>query len=205
MRQITATGQTVDDAVQSALQQLNTTRDQVNIEIIDEGKKGILGLFGSKRAIVKVTLAPSHLKVAETYLQDIARHMGVDVKVTTTTVQNTITFDLSGDKIALLIGKRGQTLNGIQYLLQLIVNRNAKDYYTVVVDAEGYRDRRKQTLETLANRMAEKAISTRRSVTLEPMPSYERKVIHTALQDRTDISTSSEGTEPNRHVVIHSS
>ncbi|UFT99423.1 protein jag [Radiobacillus kanasensis] len=204
MRQITATGQTVEDAVQSALQQLNTTRDQANIEIIDEGKKGILGLFGSKRAIVKVTLAPSHLKISETYLEEIAQHMGVEVEIKTTTEQNTITFDLSGEKIALLIGKRGQTLNGIQYLLQLIVNRNAKDYYTVVVDAEGYRDRRKQTLETLANRMAEKAISTRRPVALEPMPSFERKVIHTALQDRTDISTSSEGKEPNRHVVIHS-
>ncbi|SDK23035.1 RNA-binding cell elongation regulator Jag/EloR [Sediminibacillus albus] len=202
MRQVTATGQTVEDAVQSALKQLNTSRDQVDLEVIDEGKKGILGIFGSKPAIVKVTLALNPIQKTETYLKKIIAEMGAEVDVETIVQDKQVTFELSGEKIAILIGKRGQTLNSLQYLLQLVVNRNADKHYTLVLDAEGYRSRRKETLINLANRMADKAANTRKEVALEPMPSYERKIIHTALQNHSRISTFSAGVEPNRHVVI---
>ncbi|MDC3417727.1 RNA-binding cell elongation regulator Jag/EloR [Aquibacillus salsiterrae] len=202
MKQVTATGQTVEDAVQSALKQLNTTRDQATIEVIDEGKKGLLGVFGSKPAIVKVSVVDSPVKQAEKYLKNIADQLGVEAEVLTSEKDNEITFQLSGEKIAILIGKRGQTLNALQYLLQLIINKNSDKFYTVIVDAEGYRERRKQTLVQLANRLADKAVATRKEVSLEPMPSYERKIIHTALQNNKKITTHSHGTEPNRHVVI---
>lgn len=202
MREVTATGQTVDEAVQSALEQLNTSRDQVQVDIIDEGKKGILGIFGAKRAIVKVRLAKNPIQEAEKFVKNVVKNMNVDAELTTTIENNHITFDLTGEKIALLIGKRGQTLNALQYLTHLVVNKEGNQYYTVTLDAEGYRGRRKETLEGLALRMADKAKRINKKVALEPMPAYERKIIHSVLQDKKDISTYSDGVEPHRHVVI---
>lgn len=202
MREITATGQTVDEAVQSALEQLNTTRDQVDITIIDEGKKGILGVFGAKRAIVKVVLAKNPIQEAEKFILDVVSKMGVDCEISTSIDGNHVTFDLRGEKIALLIGKRGQTLNALQYLVHLVVNKEGNQYYTVTLDAEGYRERRKETLEVLAARMADKAKRINKKVALEPMPAFERKIIHSKLQELDDISTYSDGVEPHRHIVI---
>ncbi|KAB8136262.1 KH domain-containing protein, partial [Gracilibacillus oryzae] len=172
MRQVTATGQTVDAAVQSALEQLNITEDQAKIEIIDEGKKGILGLFGSKKAIVKVTENEKPVEKLDEYIRKIVQEFDEGLIVETTVHNNQITCELSGEKIAVIIGKRGQTLNAIQYLAQLAIHQFADKYYTVIVDAEGYRSRRKDTLIQLSNRLAERAIQTRRSVKIEPMPSY---------------------------------
>ena len=202
MREITVTGQTVEDAVQSALEQLNTTRDHVDIEMIDEGKKGLFGIFGSKRSIVKVTLAKHKIEQTEEYLYEVTKQMDVDVEIATSTKGNHVTFELSGEKIALLIGKRGQTLNALQYLVHLALNKDGKQFYTVAVDAEGYRGRRKETLESLSLKMADKAKRLNKKVALEPMPSYERKIIHSALQGKKDISTYSDGVEPHRHIVI---
>jgi spoIIIJ-associated protein len=202
VREITATGQTVDEAVQSALEQLNTTRDQVNITIIDEGKKGILGVFGAKRAIVKVVLAKNPIQEAEKFILGVVIKMGVDAEISTTVDGNHVTFELRGEKIALIIGKRGQTLNALQYLVHLVVNKEGNQYYTVTLDAEGYRERRKETLEVLAARMADKARRMNKKVALEPMPAFERKIIHSKLQEMNDISTYSDGVEPHRHIVI---
>ena len=202
MREITASGQTVDEAVQSALVQLNTTKDHVEINIIDEGKKGFLGIFGSKLAIVSVKLAKNQIKETEKFIIEVTRNMDVDVELTTTVKENHVTFEVTGDKIALLIGKRGQTLNALQYLLQLVINKDGKHFYRVTLDAEGYRERRRQTLESLALKMADKAKRINKKVALEPMPPYERKVIHSMLQDREDISTYSDGIEPHRYIVV---
>ncbi|CQR45802.1 R3H domain protein [Paraliobacillus sp. PM-2] len=203
MRQVTASGQTVEDAVQSALKQLNTTEDQVNVEIIDEGKKGILGLFGSKRAIVKVTVAEDPIQLVKDYLTDILTGFTNEiVKVEPFVQGNTITFELTGEKLAMIIGKRGQTLNAMQYLVQTMINRKAKERYNIIVDAEGYRERRKQTLEQLAHRLADKATKINKHVSLEPMPSFERKIIHGTLQDNHKVETYSDGVDPHRHVVI---
>lgn len=204
MREVTASGQTVEQAVQSALEQLDTTRDQVEIAIIDEGKKGLLGVFGSKPAIVKVTLLKNQIEEAEKYLQNIIRDMNIDIDLTTTVSENDnhVTFEMTGEKIAILIGKRGQTLNALQYLLHLAVNKDGRKYYTVTLDAEGYRKRRQDTLEKLAHRMAQKAKRINRKVALEPMPAYERKIIHGALQNDQEVTTYSDGVEPHRHIVI---
>ncbi|WP_010094635.1 RNA-binding cell elongation regulator Jag/EloR [Ornithinibacillus scapharcae] len=202
MREVTATGQSVDEAVQSALEQLNTSRDQVEVDIIDEGKKGILGVFGAKRAIVKVRLAKNPIQEAEKFILDVVQKMNVDVEITTTVESNHVTYELSGEKIALLIGKRGQTLNALQYLTHLVINKEGNQYYTVTLDAEGYRSRRQETLEGLALRMADKAKRIGKKVALEPMPAFERKVIHSVLQDSKEVTTYSDGVEPHRHVVI---
>lgn len=202
MREVTASGQTVDEAVQSALAQLNTTKDRVEVSVIDEGKKGFLGIFGSKLAIVSVKLAKDQIKETEKFIIEVSRNMEVDVTLKTTVEDNHVKFELSGDKIALLIGKRGQTLNALQYLVQLIINKDSKQFYRVTLDAEGYRGRRKETLEALALKMADKAKRLNKKVALEPMPPYERKIIHSMLQNRKDISTYSDGVEPHRYIVV---
>ncbi|WP_374722865.1 RNA-binding cell elongation regulator Jag/EloR [Peribacillus tepidiphilus] len=202
MKQVTATGQTVEEAVESALAQLNTTKDKVEIDIIDEGKKGFLGIFGSREAIVKVTLQPDPIEEATNFLKNVSEKMGVNADIKIVRDGKLVTFHLSGEKIALLIGKRGQTLNSLQYLTQLVANRYSKQYLTIMLDAEDYRQRRNETLVQLADRMAQKVLKTKKEVALEPMPSYERKVIHTALMKYDNIKTYSSGTEPYRHIVI---
>lgn len=202
MREVTASGQTVEEAVQSALGQLNTTKDQVEIDVIDEGKKGILGIFGAKRAIVKVSLAKNPVKETEKFIKEVTANMNLDVDIETTVKGTHINYELNGENIAILIGKRGQTLNALQYLVHLAINKDSKDYYTVTLDAEGYRGRRRETLESLALKMADRAIRLKKKVSLEPMPAYERKIIHSMLQNRNDISTFSDGVEPHRHIVI---
>jgi len=226
VREVTASGQTVEEAVQSALKQLSMSRDEVEIEVIDEGKKGFLGLFGAKRAIVKIkekseeqevveeTSLEERTKVdqtkdlrlnvqeAEVFLKEVAHNMGVQVSVQSELEGNKATFQLSGDKIAILIGKRGKTLNAIQYLTQLVLNKHGRNFHSVTVDAEGYRQRREETLMELAQKMASKAIRIDGKVALEPMPAYERKIIHSALQDSTEVSTYSDGVEPHRYIVI---
>jgi spoIIIJ-associated protein len=202
VRQVTATGQTVEEAVESALAQLQTTRDRTEISIIDEGKKGLFGIFGSRPAVVKVSVKIDPIEEAKKFIQDVSRNMGVSVQIESFQEGKHVHFTLSGEKIALLIGKRGQTLNSLQYLTQLVLNRYSEQYLTVMLDAEDYRKRRNETLVQLAERLAEKAIKTGKNVALEPMPSYERKVIHTALANNKKIKTYSDGTEPYRYIVI---
>lgn len=202
MRKITAIGQNVEEAVESALAQLQTTRDRVAIEVLDEGKKGFLGIFGSRKAEIEVTLQLDAIEEAEKFLQKVCEDMGLDVKIDVDRQGKNVIFKLSGDKIALLIGKRGQTLNSLQYLTQLVANKYSKQYLTIMLDAEDYRKRRNDTLVQLAERMAQKVLKTRKEVALEPMPSYERKVIHTALMKYDNIETYSNGKDPYRHLVI---
>src|SRR5690625_3148 len=202
MREVTASGKSIDEAINSALNQLNLSKDETKIDIIDEGKKGFLGIFGASRAIVKVTESFESITNAEEYLKNMIQHMNIDAKVDTIVEENNVTFNLSGDKIAILIGKRGKTLNAIQYLVQLVINKHGRNFHSVTVDAEGYRQRREETLMELAQKMASKAVRIDGKVALEPMPAYERKIIHSALQDSTEVSTYSDGVEPHRYIVI---
>ncbi|GAB3054027.1 RNA-binding cell elongation regulator Jag/EloR [Virgibacillus ainsalahensis] len=201
MKEITASGQTVEEAVQSALEQLNTTEDHVEIEVIDEGKKGILG-FGAKPAIVKVVIAKNSIEDTEAFIKEVTNHMNLDVEIVTTIEGNHVTYELQGENIAILIGKRGQTLNALQYLVHLALNKDNEQFYSVTVDAEGYRGRRKETLESLALKMADKAMQLNKKVALEPMPAFERKIIHNKLQGMEQVSTYSDGVEPHRNIVI---
>ncbi|MFS0638919.1 RNA-binding cell elongation regulator Jag/EloR [Mesobacillus foraminis] len=202
MKQITATGQTVEEAVKSALAQLNTPKDRADIEVMDEGKKGIFGIFGSRPAIVKVTVKADPFEEAVKYLKKISEQLGAPANIEVKQDGKQVHFILTGDKIALLIGKRGQTLNSLQYLTQLVINKHSDQFFTVLLDAEDYRRRRNDTLVQLAERLAQKAVKTGREVALEPMPSYERKVIHTALVGNKKIRTYSDGSDPHRHIVI---
>lgn len=202
MKQITATGPTVDEAVNSALKELNTTKEEIQIEVVDEGKKGIFGIFGAKPAIVKVTIVKNPIEEGKKFLQSIGEKMGTSVEIEVVSEGKFVEYRLNGDKIAMIIGKRGQTLNSIQYLTQLVVNRYSNQYINVVVDAQDYRKTREKILIQLAERLADKAVRTGQKVALEPMPSYERKIIHTALAQNNKVKTFSNGNDPLRHLVI---
>ncbi|WP_153733033.1 RNA-binding cell elongation regulator Jag/EloR [Sporosarcina obsidiansis] len=288
MKQLTQRAATVELAIASALQDLGVTKDEVEVKVLENGRKGFLG-FGAKDAEVLVTVLEQEVKVetdlpikeetnestesvtlikdsevppivtelvppavqeskteveleSETvinsdqslptiqasqdnlneedqevkkyneeaameetkrYIEDMAKEMGInDLVITYETKGKYINFQLESEKAAYLIGKRGQTLNAIQQLAQLVANKLTHQFKIVRIDVADYRERREQSLEQLADRMADRAIRTRRQVALEPMPSYERKVIHNALSRRLDVETFSEGKDPYRHIVI---
>ncbi|XXM72188.1 RNA-binding cell elongation regulator Jag/EloR [Lysinibacillus sphaericus] len=202
MREVKATGQTVEEAIESALSQLNITKEQAEIKVLDQGKKSLFGLFGGRPASVQVIKAIDPVETAKEFLLSVAREMGVEASVEVHVNGRDVEFRLSGEKMALLIGKRGQTLNALQHLTQLAANKESEQFLTILLDAENYRERRRQTLTNLAERLADKALRTNRAVSLEPMPSYERKVIHSALVNAKKVDTYSEGREPNRYIVI---
>ncbi len=195
------TGKTVEDAVTNALIALGTTSDKIEYEVIEKGSAGILGI-GSKPAKVKVTLKLSLEDTVRTFLDKVFKAMNMEVKANIEITEEEINIDLSGDDMGVLIGKRGQTLDSIQYLVSLVANKGTDKYLRVKVDTENYRERRKATLENLAKNIAYKVTRTRRPVSLEPMNPYERRIIHSALQNNKFVTTKSEGEEPFRHVVV---
>ncbi|MGE7022422.1 RNA-binding cell elongation regulator Jag/EloR [Solibacillus cecembensis] len=251
MKQTTQIGATLEKAISLALQKLGHSRDQVDVEVLQEGKKGFLG-FGARPAEVRVTVKevvqlkvneetaeqpvivekqqqtatenledesnylkddqPIHqellaevdpIEEAKKYLTSIVEPMGItDLSIEHTSDGKNVSFKLSSEKAALLIGKRGYTLNALQQVTQLMLNKTAKSFMILQMDVEDYRERRQVALEQLAERMADKATYTRKPVAFEPMASYERKIIHNALANRLDIETYSEGVEPNRYLVI---
>ncbi|MGE7676206.1 RNA-binding cell elongation regulator Jag/EloR [Lysinibacillus sp. NPDC094403] len=263
MKQLTQIGATTQEAISLALQKLGKTREQVDVEVLQEGKKGFLG-FGARSAEVRVTVkevqvrptieaekaeqqkttqfveptviddvetissqvsgqssdieavqqvveeqkeeeetSVNPIEDAKSYLVNIAEQLDIhDLEIETTREGKYVLFQLKSEKAALLIGKRGQTLNSLQQLTQLVLNKSAKQFLMVKLDVENYRERRQEALELLADRMADKALRLNERVTFEPMQSYERKIIHNQLANRLDIETYSEGTEPNRYLVI---
>ena len=196
-------GKTVDDAVVEACSKLLISRDKLEYEVVDEGNSGFLGL-GSKPAVIKARQKLNIDDTAKVFLDDVFKAMGIDatVNIKYDEFDKTMNIDLTGEDMGILIGKRGQTLDSLQYLTNLVVNKNVEDKIHVKVDTEDYRKRRRQTLENLAKNMASKVKRTRRSVTLEPMNPYERRIIHSALQNDKYVTTHSEGEEPYRKVVI---
>lgn len=201
MRSVTVTGKTIEEAMKDALNQIGTVQENVDIEVLDEPKKGFLG-FGGKPARIKVTKKLDIMEQTSTFLQEVISNMGVEAEIEGRREDRDLYFTLSGEKIAILIGKRGQTLNSLQYLTNLAANRFSDRFVRVVLDAENYRERREETLKKLADRLADKAMVTKRDIQLEPMPSLERKVIHLYLKDKKGISTHSDGNDPHRRVVI---
>ena len=264
MNYVIKTGKSVDEAVREALKELNISREKAEIEILDEGQKGFLGLIGSKDATVKVWPREDETKsiLNEIFNEEIETEKSQEVvhddveleiennEVSTEEAQevineeegtrsieeenqeildaarefiskildtfelensvemelndNVLTINVNGDenRLGILIGKRGVTLDSIQYILNLIVNKKSSRYIRVNLDSSGYREKRKETLINLAKKMANKVTKTGRLVKLEPMNSYERKIIHTALQDYEGVLTHSEGKDPFRKVVI---
>ncbi|MCD2223316.1 protein jag [Listeria cossartiae] len=201
MRDLTAQGSNVEEAIQNALATLETTRDKVEVEVLDEGKKGIFGI-GSRLAMVKVIEKEDGIQVAIDYLLDVATKMGAVITIDVEEVGKDVKLQIKGDSLGMLIGKHGQTLNALQYLTQLIANKTTSQYKNIIVNVGDYRERRHETLVILANKMADKALKTKRAVHLEPMPSFERKVIHAILSENEQIETHSEGRDPYRYIVI---
>ena len=270
MRSIESKAKTMEEAVSLGLEQLGVSFEDVNIDILDEGHKGFLGLLGAKPVVVRLTvkenaeetnvlkdvklgLNPENPKAekparpaaakpagkkapaekpaptaekpaekpiekkapaaptdgvapeakAEEFLRNVTKLMGVDVPIDSKRDdEGNVRVDMHGDTLGILIGRRGETLDALQYLTSLYVNRGQEGYTRVTLDTENYRAKREEALTRLANRMANRAVKTGRKVVLEPMNPYERRILHSALQKNENVSTHSEGEEPNRHVVI---
>lgn len=200
---IEMTGKTADDAVEKALKLLSAKRGDVIIEVLDEGSKGFLGL-GQKPAKVTVTLKDDPVRSAKRFIRDVSAAMGMDVAVDALFDEDAraINIDMKGSNMGVLIGKHGQTLDALQYLTNLVVNKNTENFINIQLDTENYRLKRKEALEALARATAKKVRQTKRSVRLEPMSPAERRVIHATLQNEKQITTFSEGTEPFRNVVV---
>ncbi len=198
-------GKTVEEAISLALEQLDVSEDQVEIEILQENSsKGILGLKKEKEAKVKVTLHDYAIEIANDFLGELFDKMKLDVKINIEEVEEKLKVNIESEKSGIIIGRHGETLDAIQFITSIVVNRNNPIYKKVIIDTEGYRDKREQTLENLANRLAKKAIDTQKSVSLEPMNPYERRIIHATLQKNDKIETYSVGEEPHRKVIIKS-
>jgi spoIIIJ-associated protein len=197
------TGKTVDDAIMEAAIQLETTSDRLQYEVVDKGSSGFLGL-GSRPAKIKAYKILNSKERVEEFLADVfeAMQIKVNVNIDEDREEKTMNIDLSGEDMGVLIGKRGQTLDSLQYLASLVVNKGEDDYIRVKVDTENYRKRRQDTLENLARNIAFKVKRTGKAVVLEPMNPNERRMIHSALQGDRYVETHSEGEEPFRKVVI---
>ena len=241
-------GNNIDEAVELALKDLKATKDDVEVEVLEEPSKGFLGL-GSKLAKVRVTLKqaepeviepevsepkaaepkeapkaaepkpakaprksiaaerpeglePADDHIAVQFLEKTTKEMGMDLTFKCMANEENVYIDIEGDEAGNIIGKRGQTLDAIQYLTSLVVNKDSSKYIRVVLDSENYRAKREKTLQQLADRLAGKVVRTKRSVRLEPMNPYERMVIHAALQSNNKVITRSEGEEPYRRLII---
>ena len=203
MEFIEISAKNVDDAITQATVQLGITSDQLEYEVLDKGSTGFLGI-GSKNAVIKARKKFSIDENVVEFLSSIfdAMKMEVEILVAVNEEEHIIEVELKGDDMGILIGKRGQTLDSLQYLTNLAINKHSDEYYKVKIDTEDYRKRRKETLENLATNIAYKVKRTKRPVSLEPMNPFERRIIHSALQNDRYVTTHSEGDEPYRHVVV---
>ncbi len=195
------TGKTVQEAVNLALEELGADMEEVDVEIIDEGAKGLFGI-GSKSARVKVTLKDTQDEDGVQFLSSVFEKMNVDVDIEKLEDEESIQLKVTGRDSGIIIGRRGETLDALQYLTSLVVNRKNENYKRVTIDIENYRQKREETLVKLAERLAERVVKYRRNVSLEPMNPYERRIIHSTLQNNNYVETYSVGEDPNRKVVI---
>lgn len=195
---------TVDEALTEALIKLETTSDQIEYEVIEKESSGLLGLF-SKPARIRVCKKEDVQDIVRDFLNRLFENMNLNVEVEMNfdEEEKIVYVELKGDEMGVLIGKRGQTLDSIQYLTSLVANKNRDEYIKIKMDTENYRERRKETIENLAKNIAIKVKKTRRPATLEPMNPYERRLIHAALQDDKYVETYSEGEEPFRKVIVN--
>ena len=203
---IEISAKTLNEAITEACQKFGVISDKLDYQVIEEGSAGFLGI-GSKPAIIKAAVKMEEMsveEVAENFLSDVfkAMSMNVAVEVRYQEDEKTMDIELSGEEMGVLIGKRGQTLDSLQYIVSLVVNKEIENYVRVKVDTENYRQRRRETLENLAKNIAYKVKKTKRPVSLEPMNPFERRIIHSTLQGDKMVSTHSEGEEPFRRVVV---
>lgn len=198
---IETAGKTVDDAIEAALKQLGAEMDDVEVTVLEEGSKGLFGI-GSRQARVQVRLKPDPAEEGICFLESVFEKMNVDVDIEKYEDEESVLFKISGKDSGIIIGRRGETLDALQYLTSLVVNKSSKKYMRVTIDIENYRKKREETLARLARRLADKVVKYRRNISLEPMNPYERRIIHSTLQNNEYVETYSVGEDPNRKVVI---
>ncbi len=214
MEELEVSAKTVEEAVQDALEQLGLTREEVEVIVLNEGKSGILGL-GAQEAKVRVrpiTRPAEESEIAQRareVIQTVLEKMGVTASIESYPAEPStdeeiapITFDIKSDDSGILIGRRGQTISHLQYIINLIIAHQIKAWVPISIDVEGYRQRRREALQALAIRVAERVKTSQRPFTLEPMPAYDRRIIHLALADHPDVTTESTGEGESRKVVI---
>ena len=201
MKMFEATGKTYEEALMAGLAQMGLPSDKVDVEVLEEGTKGFLGI-GAKPYKLRLVKKDTPAIRAEEFLKNVTSLMGLEVSFDITEDEDAMLINMQGDNQGILIGHRGETLDALQYLTSLQVNKGGKEYRRVTLDTEGYRAKREQTLIALAGRMANKVHKSGRRMMLEPMNPYERRILHATLQDNPYVTTHSEGEEPNRRVVI---
>ena len=195
---------TVEDAITQASVALGVTSDKLEYEVLEKGSSGLLGIFGVKPAVIKARKKVTVLDEGREFMEKVFDKMNMDVTIDMkyNEEEKSVSINLIGGDMGVLIGKRGQTLDSLQHMVSLVINKHSEDYLRVKLDTENYRERRKETLENLAKNIAYKVKRTRRPVSLEPMNPYERRIIHATLQDDRYVVTKSEGEEPFRHVIV---
>ncbi|MFZ5590797.1 MAG: RNA-binding cell elongation regulator Jag/EloR [Bacillota bacterium] len=202
MVEVEKTAKTVQEAVNLALAELNVSREDVDVEVLEEPSRGIFGLIGTRPARVRVKVKNTAASRLRKLLDDILAAMHLQAEIFIKEENDCLAVSMFGKDLGTLIGRRGETMDALQYLLNLAVNKNQEKRYKIFLDIEGYRKKREETLQKLALKLAEKARQRGRNVVLEPMSSLERRIIHTALQGISDIATYSEGEEPYRKIII---
>ncbi|WP_438433613.1 RNA-binding cell elongation regulator Jag/EloR [Gorillibacterium sp. sgz500922] len=202
MKKAVFTGKTIEDAVNAGLKQWNLPAERVKVSVLEQPAKGLFGLIGAREAKVELEKIPDPIEEAMLFLDEVFRTMNLEVKVERTEDEEGTLLNLSGPELGILIGRRGQTLDALQYLTTIVANRFSNAHLRIVLDAEHFRERRRKTLEDLARRLAQRVMKTRKEVVLEPMSPSERKIIHSYLQNHSGVKTFSKGEEPNRRIII---
>lgn len=203
MRSVEAKGRTIDEAISNALTLLRVPRERVLIEVLEEPSRGIFGMLGAREGRIRATVRENKEEFVHDFLGRVFKAMDLDVRVHSRMENGSICFDIEGPNLGVLIGRRGQTLEALQYIVNLAAGKATGEGGRISLDVEGYRKRRNESLVRLAKRMAEKAKRTGQRVVMEPMSAGERRIIHLALQGDPDVSTRSEGNEPYRRVIIN--
>jgi spoIIIJ-associated protein len=202
MKKLVSSGKRVEEAVHNGLAQLGVSADRVKVTVLEQPSKGLFGLFGAREAKVELELLPDGIEEAIRFLQEVSAAMELTVSVERLDENDAVRLNITGSDLGILIGRRGQTLDSLQYLINIVANRHSNRHLRIVLDAEQFRERRRQTLEALSERMATRVIRSRKEIMLEPMTSQERKIIHARLQAHPNVKTYSQGDEPNRRIVI---
>ncbi|HHY39922.1 MAG TPA: protein jag [Syntrophaceticus sp.] len=202
MKEIVTEGNTVDEAIQIALEKLKVSRDQVEIDVLDSGSRGFLGLIGGKQARVRVTVKESPKERIREFINEVIEALEFDVDFDVYYLDDYWRVDFEGEDVRFLIGRRGVTLNSLQMLANLAVNNKLNEKVKIILDAEGYRERREESLRRLARKTAERVCRTKKDIVLEPMTPQERRIIHLELQNSDIVTTISKGEEPYRKVVV---
>ncbi|MFO7941492.1 MAG: RNA-binding cell elongation regulator Jag/EloR [Bacillota bacterium] len=202
METIIRHGRTVEEAVESAARELGVDVSRLEVEVLDEGSRGFLGVLGHRESRVRVRVNADKVELVREILETILSHIDPEVEVSVESGEQFIEARVDGEDLGLVIGRRGETLNAMQYLVNVIAGRKSQERRSVVLDAGDFRQRRREDLERLTRRMADRAVETGRRVRLDPMPPHERRIAHLAVQDDERVETYSEGTDPSRFVVI---